>query len=128
MWLALLGDALATSGTFGRCCTERRDNLMIMLLLASFVPTVPTSDEAMALCKPVLARKANSEIATMDVSDSRAEHGRLTIRGRLTAYAQMGAAPAGNARANHIGRIEFSYSCEVRGHHVRKARLNLFRA
>lgn len=79
------------------------------------------------LCKPILARKAGGEIATIDV-DSTEFHGSKTrISGRLTAFQRMGPAPAGTARTHHIGRIDFTFRCTVKNGRVRKAAVNLFR-
>src|SRR5437588_830047 len=99
---------------------------MLAQFLAISAPQPASSDEALALCKPALARKAGSEIATIEVDQSQNVRGGLTIEGRLTAYARMGLAPAGSARAHHVGRIDFSYSCEVIRDRVRKVRVNPF--
>lgn len=96
----------------------------LLLLLAS---ATPTPADAVALCKPALARKAGADIATIDVGDSHRVGDRMTIAGRLTAYLQMGPAPEGSARTHHLGRVDYSYSCEVRRGRVHKARLNPFR-
>jgi hypothetical protein len=100
---------------------------MIALVLALVMSQPPSPDEAIALCKPALARKAGGEVATMDVAKTHTLRGRRTIEGRLTVFAQMGPAPAGSARTHHLGRIEFSYGCEVSNGRVRKARLNPFK-
>jgi hypothetical protein len=84
-------------------------------------------DPAVELCKPVLARKAGGEIATIDVNSSRSERGGRTIEGRLTAFSRMGPAPAGSARTHHVIRVEFTYRCQVRGDRVRQARVQLFK-
>ena len=98
---------------------------MISLFVAMLTSQPANSDEALTLCKPALARKTGSEIATIEVDQSQNVRGRLTIEGRLTAYARMGLATAGNARAHHVGRFDFSYSCEVSRGRVRKARVSL---
>jgi hypothetical protein len=97
---------------------------MIALLFAFGTSQASPPAQALALCKTALQREANGEIATMDVGQSRSDHGRLTIEGRITAYARMGPAPAGTARAHHIGRFELSYRCEITHGRVRKVRLN----
>ena len=97
---------------------------MFALFLASAIAQPASSDEAVALCKPFLARKAGGEIAAMTLDRSHTIRGRRTIEGRLTAYPRMGLAPAGSARTHHLGRIEFNYRCEVGKGRVRNARLN----
>jgi hypothetical protein len=99
---------------------------MIALLLAA-AATQLSADQAVALCKPALARKAGGDIATIEVIDSHVARGRLAISGQLTAFTRMGPAPAGTARTHHVGRIDYSYSCEVSHGGVRKARVNLFK-
>jgi hypothetical protein len=98
---------------------------MIGLLLVSVAVMQPaSSDSALALCKPVLARKAGGEIATIDVGATRVRHGVRTVEGRLTAFVGMGSAPAGSARTHHLIRAQFTYRCRVSGTRVREARLN----
>jgi hypothetical protein len=98
---------------------------MIALLLASAIMArPPSSEDAAALCKSALARQGGIEIGTMDVSSSKAGRSGRTIEGRLTAFSQMGPAPAGAARTHHLGRFELTYSCRVSGGRVLEARLN----
>jgi hypothetical protein len=98
---------------------------MIDLLLASVLSLQSSStDAALALCKPVLARKAQGEIATIAVDSARPNAGGLSLRGRLTAFVGMGTAPAGSASTHHLIRADFTYRCRVRGHRVRGVALN----
>jgi hypothetical protein len=97
---------------------------MIALLFAFGISQASPPAQALALCKSALQREASGEIGTMEVDESRSEHGHLTIDGRLTAFARMGPAPAGSARAHHVGRFELSYRCEITRGRVRKVRLN----
>ena len=96
---------------------------MIALFAASLALQPAPADPAVELCKPALARRAGGDIATIDVTASRTIGRRRIIEGRLTAFAQMGPAPAGSARTHHLGRLEFTYRCEVGGGRVRKARI-----
>ncbi len=98
---------------------------MIALFLVSAVVGQPvSSDPAVTLCKPLLARKAGGEIATIDVGSTRVRHGVRTVEGQLTAFIGMGAAPAGSASTHHLIRVQFTYRCSVSGRHVREARVN----
>ena len=97
----------------------------VLFALSSLVQS-PPADAVAELCKPALAQKAG-EIAAIDVGSSRVVHGRRIIEGRLTAYARMAQAPAGFARTQHIGRLEFNYRCEVRNGQVRKTRVSPFK-
>ena len=89
------------------------------------VPAGP--NPAVELCKPVLARKAGGEIATMDVDSTQIRGAKTTIRGQLTAFQRMAPAPAGTARTHHVGRIDFIYRCTVKNGRVREVAVNLFR-
>src|SRR3982751_1794269 len=95
-----------------------------LFLLSAIVGQPASSDPAVALCKPLLARKAGGEIATIDVAATRVRHGVRTVEGQLTAFIGMGAAPAGSASTHHLIRAQFTYRCRVSGTQVREARLN----
>lgn len=97
---------------------------MIYLFAAALAMQPASSDPAVELCKPVLARKAGGEIATIAVSSSFAAGRRRTIEGQLSVFAKMGPAPAGFARTHHLGRIELAYRCEISGGRVRRARVS----
>jgi hypothetical protein len=98
---------------------------MLALLAASILMAHPPSSyDALSLCKSALAAQGGIEIGTMDVRSSKIDHGRRTIEGRLTAFSQMGPAPAGTARTHHLGRSELTFRCKIRGRWVIEARLN----
>src|SRR4051794_18727568 len=97
---------------------------MVALFAVSLALQPVAADPVVELCKPTLARKVDGEIATIDVSSRRMIGHRQIIEGRLSAFAHMGPAPAGFARTHHVGRIEFTYRCEVSKNRVRKARVN----
>lgn len=98
---------------------------MISFLLASAIMGQPHGeDPALRLCKPILARKAGGQIATIAVSSERSgRHGR-TIEGQLTAFVGMGAPSPGSASAHHLIRSDFTYRCRVAGGRVREAAVN----
>jgi len=100
---------------------------MITILGAALALQLTPSDPAVELCKPALARKAGEDIATIDVVSSVANGRRRRIEGRLTAFAQMGPAPPGMARTHHLGRLEFTFRCDIRDGRVRKTRVNPLR-
>jgi hypothetical protein len=98
---------------------------MLGLLIAAVSVVNPASDDAsLALCKPVLARKAGGEIANIDVTSSRAERNGRRISGRLTAFLGMGPPAPGSASAHHLIRADFTFHCRVAGGRVREAAVN----
>jgi hypothetical protein len=98
---------------------------MIVLILAQAVAAqAAQANGALELCRPVLARKAGGEIATIEVESVRAASRGRTIEGRLSAFLGMGPPPPGSASTHHLIRAEFTYRCRVRGGRVREARLN----
>ena len=98
---------------------------MIMLFLAAMAePSATSSESALKLCRPVLERKAQGEIAAIDVRSSHAGRGGRTLEGRLTAFIGMGPPAAGSASAHHLIRTTFDFRCRVSGSRVREARLN----
>lgn len=94
---------------------------MIMAFAAS------ASDPALPPCKAALANKAGGQIATIDVASVRVTSRGRTIKGQLTAFQGMGAPAPGSASAHHLIRIDYSYTCRVRGGRVREAALNPLR-
>ena len=100
---------------------------MIDLLLASALAAQPANAErALALCKPILARKAGGEIATIETHSAQRSSRGLTIRGGLTAFLGMGSPAAGSASTHHLIRANFTYRCRVHGNRVREAAVNPF--
>ena len=98
---------------------------MIMLLVAALAePNATASDAALKLCRPVLARKAEGEIATITVRSSQASRGGRTIEGSLTAFIGMGPPAPSSASAHHLIRTNFDFRCRVSGGRVRQAHLN----
>lgn len=98
---------------------------MISFLLASTIIAQPISeDPAVRLCKPVLARLAGGQIATIDISSARYRGRSRTIEGRLTAFVGMGPPSPGTASAHHLIRSDFTYRCRVSRGRVRAAAVN----
>ena len=80
-----------------------------------------TQSAALALCTPALARRAGGEIATVDVDSFRSGATGQIVRGNLTAFLGMGAAPGGSATTHHLIRADFRYRCRIRHGRVREA-------
>lgn len=96
--------------------------LMILLVLAATSASLgPPAESAVKLCRPVLARKAGGEIATIAIGSARASKRDVTIEGPLTAFLGMGPPAPGSASAHHLIRADFTYRCTVRRHIVRSA-------
>jgi hypothetical protein len=98
--------------------------MIALLFTPPIIVQAAQTDPAVELCKPVLARKAGGEIATIDVNSVHSGPRGRTIEGQLTAFSRMGPAPAGTARTNHLIRFDFSYRCTIRGGRVHEARLS----
>jgi len=100
----------------------KRLALMIMLLAALALSThAPAFGAALSLCKPVLARKAGGEIATIDVDSSRRVRGETSIRGRLTAFLGQGRPGPGEASTHHLIRADLTFRCRIARGRVRQA-------
>ena len=98
---------------------------MIVLLFASIVSAhVPTTTEALKLCRPAIARKAEGEIQVISVSRSYASRSTRLVRGQVTVFVGMGPAPKGSASTHHLIRTTYDYSCSVRSGHVRTVTLS----
>jgi hypothetical protein len=94
--------------------------VMILLILAATSASQP-AESAVKLCRPVLARKAGGEIATIAIGSARAGKRDVTIEGPLTAFLGMGPPAPGSASAHHLIRADFTYRCTVRRRIVRSA-------
>jgi hypothetical protein len=94
--------------------------MMIIAFLSAALanPATPASDPALQRCRPILARKAGGEIATIDVQSSTKHGGILTISGRLTTLQGMGSPAPGSAATHHLIRTDFNYRCRVSGRKV----------
>lgn len=98
---------------------------MISFFIASAIMGQPHGDDpAVRLCKPVLARKAGGNIATIEVSSAVSGRSGRTIKGQLTALVGMGPPAAGSASAHHLIRSDFTFRCRVDGRRVREATVN----
>jgi hypothetical protein len=95
--------------------------VMFFLLMAALGSHFVSSDAALKLCCPVLARKAGGEIDTITVGSSRTSGKDRMISGSLTAFLGMAPPAPGSASAHHLIRAEFSYRCTVRRRAVRSA-------
>lgn len=91
---------------------------MVALFLAL---AAPSSTAAVELCKPVLARKVDGDIADIAVERNRASRASRTIEGEMTVFLRMGAKPPGVARANHVIRTVYLYRCRIEHGRVRSA-------
>ena len=97
---------------------------MISFLVALATLQPQSEDPAVRLCRPILARKAGGQIASLDVTSRRSGRRGRTIEGRLTAFQGMGPPPPGSASAHHLIRSDFTFSCRVSRGRVRKAAVN----
>ena len=95
---------------------------MTGLLLASLLgASSPTDTSVLRACRPLLTRKAGGEIATLEVHSSTVNSAGRTFRGRLTAFQGMGPPPPGAASTHHLIRVEYRFTCRVRGGRARAA-------
>jgi len=100
------------------------DRIMLALLIASSAAVnSPQVRTAVDLCRPVLARKAGGEIATIDVTAFTVGRKEIAVRGRVTIFAGMGPPAAGYASAHHLVRSDFNYRCTIERAKVRSASL-----
>jgi hypothetical protein len=97
---------------------------MFGLIIAAASLAQPSGSAALDLCRPVLARKAGGEIATIEVASYRKERRGSRIGGRLTAFVGMGPPAPGSASAHHLIRTQFDFSCRVYKGRVREAAVN----
>jgi hypothetical protein len=88
------------------------EEIMIGLILAAAL-AASSNSSALALCKPVLARKAGGEIAKIAVDSSSGGSNGRTLKGRLTAFLGMGPPAPGSASAHHLIRADFTFRCRV---------------
>jgi len=102
-----------------------RYSRMLDLFIAMAVAAHPASTRsALALCRPALARKAEGEIATIDVATRKVRGRSTTITGRVTVFVGMARPAPGTASAHHLIRADYEYACVVRGGKVRKTTLS----
>jgi hypothetical protein len=81
----------------------------------------PGNDAAAAPCKPMLARKAGGEIASLDVDSTRQTAQGRIVTGRLTVLEGMGKPAPGYAATHHLIRLDYTYRCRIRGGRAREA-------
>jgi len=97
---------------------------MTVLLLASIIAAhSPGAASALRICKPAIARKAEGDIADIFVTRSTLNAGTRTLRGNVTIFVGTGPAASGTARAHHLIRAQYDFSCSVRAGRVRKVTL-----
>lgn len=94
---------------------------MIALLFAAVAMPHATHQSALSHCRPILARKAGGEIATISVGSRRTTARGETITGSLTAFLGMAPPPPGSASTHHLIRADFTFRCTVRRGVVRSA-------
>jgi hypothetical protein len=94
---------------------------MLALLIAAAAANPPQVSAAADLCRPILARKAGGEIATIDVTSFTVRGKDVAIAGLITAFVGMGPPAPGHASAHHLVRSQFSYKCKVVRAKVRSA-------
>lgn len=96
--------------------------MLALLIASSAAANSPQVRTAVDLCRPVLARKAGGEIATI-VTAFTVGRKEIAVRGRVTIFAGMGPPAAGYASAHHLVRSEFNYRCTIERAKVRSASL-----
>jgi hypothetical protein len=96
------------------------DRVMLALLIAA-AANPPEVTAAADLCRPILARKAGGEIATIDVTSFTVRRKDVAIAGLVTALVGMRPPAPGYASAHHLVRSQFSYKCKVARAKVRSA-------
>ena len=97
---------------------------MISILVATMLAQPASATSTLALCRPVLARKAGGTIATISSDRSIVGANSTKITGRITVFVGMGPPAAGAASAHHLIRAEYSYRCRVSGGKVRETTLS----
>jgi hypothetical protein len=100
-----------------------------MTVIAALTATMlaqgpPSANSALALCRPALARKANGDIAELNIERSVVRGNATTVTGRITVFVGMGAPVAGSASAHHLIRAQYGYRCVVRSGKVRTTTLS----
>ena len=98
--------------------------MITLLLAAAAASRAPHDDQALRLCRPVLERKAEGKIATIEVTRSRVRRASRTIEGQIIAFVGMGAPASESASAHHLIRASFKFKCRVNDSQVLDARLN----
>lgn len=97
--------------------------MLALLLFASIAssPADGNSDaQALAQCKPELARKVSGDISEFSVGASANPDGWTIIRGPMTALIGMGEPGPGQASTHHLIRAQFNYICWVHDGRVKK--------
>jgi hypothetical protein len=84
----------------------------------------PGANAALATCRPVLARKAEGQISTIDVRSAHRRGRTTTISGEIVVFVGMGTPAPGSASAHHLIRASYAYRCSVRGGKVVKTTLS----
>lgn len=97
--------------------------IMFALALAAAHPVRDTAG-ALELCRPILAREAGGDIASIEVASTRRTGKMTTIEGRLTAFLGMGPPQPGSASTHHLIRSDFAFTCRVDRRKVRAVRVN----
>jgi len=97
--------------------------MLAILLLAAAGPA-HSSNAALKVCRPALARKADGQIDRIMIETKSRWRSTTIIRGRLTVFVGMGAPAPGTASAHHLIRAEHRYGCWVRNGKVRKTTID----
>jgi hypothetical protein len=89
-------------------------SMVASLLLAAALIQRPADVRALQLCKVALARRAGGEIDRITTDSATASGKTRVIRGQVSVFIGMPPAPPGSARAHHLIRAEYHYSCRMR--------------
>lgn len=96
-------------------------DMLALLFVSAAAANPPAVKAAVHLCRPVLARKARGEIATIDVTSFTVRRKDVAVTGTMTVFEGMGPPAPGYASAHHLVRSQFTYRCAVRRGKVRSA-------
>jgi len=94
---------------------------MFFLLSAVAASTSFDANDALRLCRPVLASKAGGDIQAISTTSVRKDGRGFTLKGKLTAFIGMGPPAAGSASTHHLIRANFDFRCSTVGRNVGKA-------
>ena len=94
---------------------------MLFLLGGLLASTSVGNDNALQICRPLLARKAGGDIQTISETSAHRIRGGFAIAGQLTVFIGMEPPQLGSASAHHLIRASFAFNCRIIGRNVRKA-------
>ncbi len=93
--------------------------ILLPALMAS-ASAIPSVDDVVQICRPVLARKIGGDIQTISQTSMRKSGKGYVVKGKLMAFVGMAAPQAGSASTHHLIRANFDFRCRTAGKNVRE--------